>query len=41
MALRIHESVVRGELDNNRRGMVTGRICLVDRETPVALETAG
>ncbi len=41
MAFRIHDSVVRGELDNTRRGVVTGKIWLTGRERPLVLELAG
>ncbi len=41
MAFRIHESVVRGELDNTHRGVVTGRVWLVGRDAPLVLELAG
>jgi hypothetical protein len=41
MALRIHESVVRGEIDNRRRGRVEGWITLVGVERPVTLELTG
>ena len=36
MALRIHESVVRGEIDNRVRGMVRGKIWIEGRAQPVA-----
>ncbi len=41
MALRIHDSVVRGEIDNREKGMVRGRIWLADRAESVALELKG
>jgi hypothetical protein len=41
MALRIHETVVRGEIDNRKRGVVRGSIWLVGREEPVSLEFTG
>ena len=41
MAWRIARSVVRGEVDNRTRGTVTGRIWLLGREEPLALNLAG
>lgn len=41
MALRIHQSVVRGEIDNRRRGRIEGWIALVGVEQPVTLELTG
>ena len=41
MALRIHQSLVRGEIDNRRRGRVEGWITLVEVEWPVTLELTG
>ncbi|HEY1110273.1 MAG TPA: hypothetical protein VGE76_16600 [Opitutaceae bacterium] len=41
MAWRIHEAVVRGEIDNRVRGRVTGRLWLAGRTEPVELEFAG
>ena len=41
MALRIHQSVVRGEIDNRWRGRVEGWITLVGVERPVTLELTG
>ena len=41
MAFRIHESVVRGEIDNTVRGRVTGRVWLSGRESPLVLDLAG
>ncbi len=41
MAFRIHESVVRGEIDNRVKGIVRGRIWLEGRAEPVALELKG
>ena len=38
MALRIRQSVVRGEIDNRRRGRVEGWITLVGVERPLTLE---
>ena len=41
MALRIHDSVVRGEIDNREKGIVRGRIWLIDRAEPIVLELKG
>jgi hypothetical protein len=41
VAWRIHQSVVRGEIDNRQRGRIRGSIWLVDREQPVTLELSG
>ena len=41
MALRIHEQVVRGDLDNRLRGRVRGQIWLVGRDQPITLELSG
>jgi len=41
MAFRIHDSVVRGEIDNRVKGMVRGKIWVVGREQPVVLELKG
>ena len=41
MAWRIDEQVVRGEIDNRTRGLVTGKIWLVGREEPVVLRLEG
>ncbi|MDB6146442.1 MAG: hypothetical protein JWO45_106 [Spartobacteria bacterium] len=41
MAWRIHESVVRGELDNRERDHVRGTIWLVGRHAPIALDLSG
>ncbi|MSU22191.1 MAG: hypothetical protein EXS32_00005, partial [Opitutus sp.] len=41
MAWRIHESVIRGEIDNRVRGRVTGRLWFVGREAPVEFDLAG
>src|SRR5947207_7224158 len=41
MALRIRQSVVRGEIDNRRRGRVEGWITLVGVERPLTLELTG
>lgn len=41
MAFRIHDSVVRGEIDNRVKGIVRGKIWVVGREQPVVLELKG
>jgi len=41
MAFRIHESVVRGEIDNRVKGVVRGKIWVEGRAEPVALELQG
>jgi hypothetical protein len=41
MAFRIHESVVRGEIDNRVKGTVRGRIWVEGRAEPVTLELTG
>jgi PAS domain-containing protein len=41
MAFRIHESVVRGEIDNRTKGVVRGKIWVVGRKKPVTLELKG
>ena len=41
MAFRIHESVVRGEIDNREKGIVRGRIWVHGRAAPVVLELRG
>src|SRR5438046_9319633 len=41
MALRIRQNVVRGEIDNRRRGRVEGWITLVGVERPLTLELTG
>ena len=41
MAFRIHENVVRGEIDNRQRGCVRGLVWLVGCDEPVILELAG
>jgi hypothetical protein len=41
MAFRIHESVVRGEIDNREKGIVRGRIWLETRAEPLTLELRG
>src|SRR5467141_2290427 len=41
MAFRIHDSVVRGEIDNRAKGSVRGRIWVEGRAEPVSLELKG
>ena len=41
MAFRIHDSVVRGEIDNRVKGVVRGKIWVVGRKKPVVLELKG
>ena len=41
MAFRIHDSVVRGEIDNRVKGIVRGRIWIEGRAEPVVLELTG
>ena len=41
MAWRLHQSVIRGEIDNRVRGQITGRIWLVGRPEPLELRLAG
>src|SRR5262245_14065811 len=41
MAFRIHDSVVRGKIDNRTKGIIHGKIWLEDRADPVLLELKG
>src|SRR4029077_6739239 len=41
MAWRIHDNVVRGEIDNRERGTVRGKIWLKGIAEPIALELKG
>ena len=41
MAFRIHDSVVRGEIDNRVKGVVRGKIWVEGRAEPVMLELKG
>ena len=41
MAFRIHDSVVRGEVDNRVKGMVRGKVWVEGRQEPVVLELTG
>ena len=40
MAFRIHDSVVRGEIDNRVKGMVRGKIWVEGRAEPVSAAEA-
>jgi hypothetical protein len=41
MAFRIHDSVIRGEIDNRVKGVVRGRIWLVGKTDPLVLNLKG
>ena len=41
MAWRIHQTLVRGEIDNRQRGRVHGSVWLLGRQEPVKLELSG
>jgi hypothetical protein len=41
MAFRIHESVVRGEIDNHVKGVLRGKIWIEGRAEPIVLELKG
>jgi hypothetical protein len=41
MAFRLHEQLLRGEIDNRERGRVTGTLWFVDQTEPVILELEG
>jgi hypothetical protein len=41
MAFRIHDSVVRGEIDNRTKGIVGGKVWVEGRAEPVLLELQG
>jgi hypothetical protein len=41
MALRIHQSVVRGEIDNCQCGRICGSIWLIGHEQPIVLKLSG
>src|SRR5689334_20116788 len=41
MAWRIHDTVVRGELDNRRKGVVRGKVWLEGRAEPLVLDLKG
>src|SRR4029077_17003778 len=41
MAFRIHDSVVRGEIDNRTKGIISGKIWVEGRDQPVILNLKG
>ena len=41
MAWRLHTSIIRGEIDNRRKGRVTGQLWLEGRPDPVTLDLKG
>ena len=41
MAFRIHDSVLRGEIDNREKGIVRGKIWVAGREEPLTLDLKG
>jgi hypothetical protein len=41
MAWRIHDSVIRGEIDNRQRDTITGRIWLHGIAEPIVLDLTG
>src|SRR5438093_12872478 len=41
MAFRIHDSVVRGEIDNRVKGIVRGKVWLEGRAEPMVVELKG
>ena len=41
MAVRLHENIIRGEIDNRTRGLIRGLIWLAGRAEPIALELTG
>ncbi len=41
MAFRIHDSIVRGEIDNRIKGIVRGRVWVVGRSEPILLKLLG
>lgn len=41
MAFRIHEGIVRGEIDNRGKGIVRGKIWVEGRDEPIRLELRG
>lgn len=41
MAFRIHDSIVRGEIDNRAKGIVRGKLWLAGRDEPIVLELKG
>jgi len=41
MALRLDDTVVRGEIDNTVRGRGRGRLWLLGRDEPITLDLTG
>src|SRR5437016_3702643 len=41
MAWRIHDNVLKGEIDNRERGQVRGRVWLLGRDEPLMLNLSG
>jgi hypothetical protein len=41
MAFRLHDQLLRGEIDNRTRGRVTGTLWFINRPEPVTLELEG
>ena len=41
MAFRIHDSVVRGEIDNRTKGIISGKIWVEGRDQPIILNLKG
>ena len=41
MALRLDKVVLRGEVENTKRGQVVGKLWLMDRDEPVVLSLCG
>src|SRR3974390_656355 len=41
MAWRVHDSVIRGEIDNRERGSVRGQVWLAGQAEPIRLELQG
>src|SRR5436309_191885 len=41
MALRINQSVIRGEIDNRNQGRVYGSLWVIGRDQPIAVDLSG
>ena len=41
MAFRIHDSILRGEIDNREKGIVRGKIWVAGRDEPITLDLTG
>src|SRR5204863_5916241 len=41
VAFRIHDCVLRGQIDNRSKGVVTGNVWVAGRDEPLVLELAG